>query len=79
MITLRMDKKLEEKLEIAARAKSLTKSEIIRQSLVEYLSLHSPENAHKIGEKVFGKYGSGKNNLSVDSEKMLRDKFKKKH
>ncbi len=76
MITLRVDKKLEETLNKTAKDKGLTKSEIVRQSLVEYLSSHSQNTAHKIGEGVFGKYGSGKGNLSMDSEKILRDKLK---
>ena len=75
MITLRVDKKLEETLKKTAKAKGLTKSEIVRQSLVEYLSSHSQNNPHKIGEGVFGKYGSGKGNLSTDSEKILREKL----
>jgi RHH-type rel operon transcriptional repressor/antitoxin RelB len=75
MITLRVDKKLEETLKKTAKAKGLTKSEIVRQSLVEYLSSHSQNNPHKIGEGVFGKYGSGKGNLSTDSEKILRGKL----
>ena len=78
MITLRVDKKLEETLKNAAKAKGLSKSEIVRQSLVEYLSSHCQNNSHKIGERVFGKYGSGKGNLSTDSEVILRDKLKKK-
>lgn len=78
MITLRVDKKLEETLKKTAKAKGLTKSEVVRQSLVEYLSTHSQNNPHKIGEALFGKYGSGKGNLSTDSEAILRDKLKRK-
>lgn len=78
MITLRVDKKLDETLKKTAKAKGLTKSEVVRQSLVEYLSTHSQSNPHIIGEAVFGKYGSGKGNLSTDSEAILRDKSKRK-
>ncbi len=77
MITLRVDKKLEETLRKTAKAKGLTKSEIVRRSLVEYLSSHSRDNPYKIGEDVFGNYGSGKTNLSTDCETILRDRLKK--
>ncbi len=76
MITLRADKKLEETLEKAARAKGVTKSEVIRQSLSIYLSEDTKVNPYKIGENLFGAYGSGKGNLSEDSEKILKNKFK---
>ncbi|MFZ2658429.1 MAG: hypothetical protein WAX69_26080 [Victivallales bacterium] len=77
MITLRTDKRLEEILENTAKAKGMTKSEIVRQSLALYLSANARENPYKLGEKIFGAYGSGKGNLSEDSEKMLKIKFKK--
>ena len=77
MITLRTDKKLEETLKNTAKAKGMTKSEIVRQSLVMYLSADACKNPYKLGESLFGTYGSGKGNLSEDSEKILRRKFKK--
>ena len=75
MITLRTDKKLEEALEKTAKAKGTTKSEIVRQSLNMYLSANDTKNPYKIGESLFGAYGSGKGNLSEDSEKILKMKF----
>jgi predicted transcriptional regulator len=69
MVTLRVDKKLGRMLERVAEAKGLTKSEIVRQSLIEYIYSHSGKKTHKIGKDVLDKHGRGKVNLSTDAGK----------
>jgi hypothetical protein len=78
MLTLRLEKKIEEDLSKIARLKGLTKSELVRKSIVEYVSTHAENTSWKIGEFLFGKYSSGKGNLAEDSEILLRKKFKKR-
>ena len=78
MLTLRLDKNIEEDLYRIAKLKGLTKSELVRKSIVEYVSGNPENKSWKVGESLFGKYSSGKGNLAEDSETLLRKKFKKR-
>ncbi|MFO7912272.1 MAG: ribbon-helix-helix protein, CopG family [Desulfotignum sp.] len=78
MITLRLDPSLEEAINTTAKNLGLTKSDLIRQSLIEYLEKLNKPNAWDIGHDLFGKFASGEGNLSVDRKKLLRAKIKAK-
>ena len=78
MITLRLDPDLEKAVSTTARNLGLTKSDLIRQSLVEYLEKISSLNAWDLGHDLFGKYSSGKGNLSVDRKEIVKAKIKAK-
>jgi predicted transcriptional regulator len=78
MLTLRLDKNIEDDLCKIAKLKGLTKSELVRRSIIEYVSCNSESKSWKVGEPIFGKYSSGKGNLAEDSETLLRKKFDKR-
>jgi hypothetical protein len=78
MITLRLDPDLEEAVTKTAKNLGLTKSDLIRQSLVEYLDKIGTPNAWDVGRDLFGKYASGKGNLSVERKKIFKSKIKSK-
>jgi len=80
MITLRLDAKLESSLVSAAQNLGLSKSELIRQSITEFLNkLDDPKpSAWQLGEAVFGQYGSQNENLSRDRKKRLKEKISHK-
>ncbi|MCP4757418.1 MAG: ribbon-helix-helix protein, CopG family [Proteobacteria bacterium] len=78
-ITVRVDKKLEHDLEIAAQSEGMTKSSFIRRCLEEYIHKRRDEsNPWERGKSLFGRYGSGKGNLSVDRKKIIREKIHEK-
>ena len=77
-MTLRIEKKLEDDIRNLARIEGVSKSEIVRRSIVEYVSASFEARAWKIGEPLFGKYASGKGNLSQDAELLLKRKLKRK-
>ena len=66
MITLRLDPTLEQAVNNTAKNLGLTKSDLIRKSILEYLGKLEKQNAWEAGQGLFGKYGSGHNNLSAD-------------
>ena len=66
MITLRLDPKLEQDVNITAKNLGLTKSEFIRRSIHEYLG--------KI-RNLFGKYSSGFSNLSANRKDLVKNKI----
>ena len=78
MITLRLDQKLKLVIANTARNIGLTKSELIRKSINEYLCKLKQPNAWEIGEDLFGRYSSGRGNLSSDRKNLLKDKIRAK-
>ena len=80
MITIRLKPELEKMLEVTAKRFGMTKSELVRQSIEEYLKkIEAEPSPWELGKDLFGKYSSGKGNLSKDRKKFLREKLLKKH
>jgi len=78
MITLRLDPKLEQDINNTAKILGLSKSELIRRSIHDYIGKLSKQNAWEIGEELFGKYSSGLNNLATDRKELIKNKIKAK-
>ena len=78
MITLRLDQKLEQQVNNTAKYLGLTKSELIRKSIKEYLCKLKQPDAWEIGEDLFGKYSSGLGNLSSDRKELVKSKVRAK-
>ena len=78
MITLRLDQKLEQQVNNTAKNLGLSKSELIRRSINEYLSKLKQPSAWDIGEDLFGKYSSGLGNLSSDRKELIKNIIKAK-
>ncbi len=78
MITLRLDPKLEQAVNNTAKNLGLTKSELIRKSIYDYLYKLSKPNAWEIGENLFGKYSSGLSNLSTNRKELIKNRLKAK-
>jgi RHH-type rel operon transcriptional repressor/antitoxin RelB len=78
MITLRLDPKLEQNVQNTAIILGVTKSELIRKSITDYLGKLSKPSPWELGEDYFGKYSSGKDNLSTDRKLLLKTKIRAK-
>lgn len=78
MITLRLDEKLEQQINTTAKNLGVTKSELIRKSINEYLQKLKQPSAWDLGEDLFGKYSSGLGNLSSDRKELTRSRIKAK-
>lgn len=78
MITLRLDPKLDQLVGNAAKNLGLSKSELVRKSLVEYIGKIENQNAWEVGKDLFGRYESGKNNLSSNRKELIKQKIKAK-
>lgn len=73
-ISLRLDDKLSNQLAAAAKAKGVSKSELIRQCLDEYLNgAEQKPSAWELGKHLFGRYNSGKGDLSVRAHDIARE------
>ena len=76
MITLRLDPKIEQNVQNTAKILGITKSELIRKSIVDYLTKLSKSSPWELGENYFGKYSSGQDNLSTDRKLLLKTKIR---
>jgi len=76
-ISIRFDDDTANRLEEAARAQSVSKSEIVRQSVAAFLESDQSraERAWELGKDVFGKYGSGRSDVSENTERYLGEIF----
>jgi hypothetical protein len=76
MLTLRLERELHAALERAAAAAGVSKSALARKCLTEYLArLNSHNNAWELGKDVFGRRGSGRQDLSKRAETIVREKI----
>ena len=79
MLSVRLDSSLENQLNLLAQEKSVSKSQIIKDSLTYYFDMLKSKNrqksAYELGENLFGKYGSGKSNLSTTYKQKLKEKI----
>ena len=83
MISVRLDKQLERQLEKISKEKSTSKSQIIKESLIYYFNMLKQEQKQKspyeLGREFFGKYSSGKGDLSTTYKQKLKDKINAKN
>lgn len=76
MITLRLDSELEKRLNSIAEVLGISKSELVRKSLLAYLDQVVRSCAWDLGRDLFGKYSSGRTDLSVNRKSILRQKLR---
>jgi predicted DNA-binding protein len=78
MITLRLDEKLEQHIQNTAKMLGVTKSDLIRKSITEYLNRLDTPTPWVLGESLFGRHASGQNNLSTDRKSLVKAKIRAK-
>lgn len=79
MITLRLDEKLEQNINDVAQQLGLSKSELIRQSITEFIAKIDKPSPWELGADLFGKYGSDHESLSRDRKQLFYERIEKKH
>jgi len=75
MITLRLDPNLEQAVTNTAKNLGLTKSDLIRKSILDYLGKIGKQNSWETGQDLFGKYSSGHHNLSTDRKSLMKNRI----
>jgi hypothetical protein len=75
-VSLRLDKDLEKELQRSAAEEGLTKSQMLRQCLIEYLQRKKSNHlAWELGKDLFGKAGSGRRDLAANHKRIFREKL----
>ena len=73
MITLRLDPQLEQTINQVSQQMGVSKSELIRRSIAEYLDKLEKPSAWELGQDVFGKYASENSNLAKDRKELVKE------
>ena len=79
MMTLRIDEDLEKKIERASVNLGISKSELLRRSVQEFIARMSKPDPWDVGKDLFGKYRSGRHDLSMNRKTIIRDLLSRKH
>ena len=78
MITLRLDPKLEQTINNVASQMGVTKSELIRNSITDFIKKLDKPSPWELGNEVFGKYASGRSDLSSKRKTLVKEKVRAK-
>ena len=82
MISVRLDPQMESRLNYYAAHFDVSKSKIIKESLMHYFEFLQKKEIDKtpyeVGKDLFGKYGSEKGDLSVTYKKRIKEKLRAK-
>ncbi len=80
-LSVRLDKKTESLLEQTASTLKTSKAEVIKQSLSDYCArilAEKRKRPYELIEDLLDRGGSGKSDLSVRGEEVLRKRFRRK-
>lgn len=80
MISLRLPKDFEIKINRIAKDEKISKSELIKTALKNYIENYvNNTSPYKLGEELFGKFGSGQKDLSKTYKTRLKEKLNEKY
>ena len=75
-ISLRLDARLAARLQAAAQRRGVSKSELVRQCLCEYLAQAGDRpSAWELGKDLFGKVGSGRTSLARNRKQIVKERL----
>ena len=76
MFSVRLDDELEKKIRAMAEKTRVSKSEIVREALTEYLEAReAEEKPYDLGRDLFGRFGSGESDLSTTYKTRIKEKL----
>ena len=79
MTSVRLPAEIESKLQSISMSKHKSKTELIIQALeMMFLREESEQDSFEIGQNSFGKFGSGKGDLSTNYKSLIKEKIRAK-
>ncbi len=76
-ISLRLNQKLRARLDSVARARGVSRSDLIRECLEEFLSREQQRpSAWELGKELFGRVGSGQRTLARDRKQIVKERVR---
>lgn len=78
MMTIRLDDSLENKIEKMSLSLGITKSELIRRSIQMFIESSEKLDPWNAGKDLFGKFASGRADLSENRKKIVKELISRK-
>jgi hypothetical protein len=78
MLTVRLDSELETEIKNVAKNMHISKSELVRRSLIEFVKNTPKPSPWQLGKELFGKYESENSNLSQNRKILIKAKISAK-
>lgn len=78
MITLRLNPTLEKNVQKAADAFGISKSDLVRKSIINYLETLKKPTPWELGADLFGQHSSQDGNRSKDRKELVRQKIQRR-
>jgi predicted DNA-binding protein len=76
MFSVRLDDELDRKIQVMAEKAKVSKSEIVREAITEYLEAReAEEKPYDLGQDLFGRFGSGEGDLSTAYKRRIKEKL----
>lgn len=83
MLTVRLDNAIENQLNFLSQEKHVSKSTIVKEALVHYFDMikrtTKQKSPYELGSDLFGKYESGRDDLSTTYKQKLKNKINEKN
>lgn len=80
MLTVRINKEIEKKLDNYSQQKNLSKSAIVKEALIAYLTkAQLSDSPYELGQDLFGQDGSGNSSASTTYKSKLKKRIHEKH
>lgn len=70
-----LEPKLEQRIQHTAKMLDISPSELVQESILEYLGKQLNSSPWELGQDYFGKYSSGQGNLASDRKRLLKSKL----
>lgn len=80
-ISIRLDKATEDALRQRLQFENISLSDFVRDAIQEKLAKQVADqiSPYELGKHLFGRFGSGRNDLSTNRKTLLREKLRAKH
>jgi predicted DNA-binding protein len=80
MTTVRLPIDVEQRLEMLAKKRHTSKSDIIKEALENFfVEAESEKDSFSLGVEYFGKYGSSDGSLSISYKRKIKELINAKH
>jgi metal-responsive CopG/Arc/MetJ family transcriptional regulator len=80
MISVRLPEEMERKINAISKRDKITKSELIKKALQDYISkIENYKSSYEIGNEFFGLHSIEDTELSTTYKKKLEDQLNQKH
>jgi Arc/MetJ-type ribon-helix-helix transcriptional regulator len=73
MMTVRLDNGLEQRIEEMSESLGISKSELIRRSVQQFIESVSKPTPWEAGKELFGKFRSGRSDLSTNRKAIVNE------